>query len=423
MELKNARGTRDISGEDAILRTRVVDTLKGVFELYGYNPLETPSLERYETLASKYAGGEEILKEVFKLRDQGNRELALRYDLTVPLARFIASNPTLKMPFKRYAVGNVFRDGPLKMGRYREFAQCDVDVVGSSSMASDAEMIKIALSVFEKLDLNVVVKVNNRKILDSILEKADVKKEDTDTVMLSIDKLEKFGKETVEKELAGKGITAGVIVKLITYLSIEGTNKQKIEKLGEIIGGNRSGLDEIEEVLKFSGNKNVEVDAALARGLTYYTGTVFEVFLKGAEIKSSVAAGGRYDNMIGNFVQEKRDYPAVGISFGVDVISDSIKLESEERGGRTVVKALVISIGEAKKASEVVEELRSKGINCDADYSGKVGKAIEYANTYKIPYVLFVGKKEVKASKIKVRNMDTGNEEMIAVTKLADSIK
>src|SRR3989338_2827287 len=151
MEAMNAKGTRDIAGEDSILRREIVAALRSVFELYGFNPLETPVLERYETLASKYAGGEEILKEVFKLKDQGRRDLALHYDLTVPLARFIASNPNLKMPFKRYAIGNVYRDGPLKLGRYREFAQCDVDVVGSASLSSDAEMIKIAIDAFEKL--------------------------------------------------------------------------------------------------------------------------------------------------------------------------------------------------------------------------------------------------------------------------------
>ncbi len=416
MEMTNARGTRDISGADAILRQQIVSTLKGVFELYGYNPLETPSYEMYESLASKYAGGDEILKEVFKLKDQGNRELALRYDLTVPLARFIASNPNLKMPFKRYAVGNVYRDGPLKMGRYREFAQCDVDVVGTGSMASDAEMVKIALAAFEKLGLGVVVKVNNRKILDAILEKAGVAKEKAETVILSIDKLEKFGKEAVEKELAGKGITAAVIMKLMQYISVAGNNKEKAAKLRKIVG---SGVDEVEQVLKLAGGRNVEFDVSLARGLAYYTGTVFEVYLNKSEITSSVAAGGRYDKMIGNFVGSGRDYPAVGISFGLDVIADAMKLGKKETA-KTVVKAFVISIGEEKRAAEVVEKLRKAGINTDADFSGKVGKAIEYANYYGILYVVFVGKKEGK--KVKVRDMMSGKERIVAVSEICKAI-
>ena len=176
-EFQNARGTRDVSGSDAIFRSRVLSVLKSVFELYGYNPLETPVLESYGVLASKYAGGEEILKEVFKLKDQGGRELALRYDLTVPLARFVACNPNLKMPFKRYAIGSVCRDGPLKIGRYREFTQCDVDVVGDASVNADAEFVELAVAAFEKLGLDVVVKLNSRKLLDAILEKAGVRED------------------------------------------------------------------------------------------------------------------------------------------------------------------------------------------------------------------------------------------------------
>ncbi len=414
MKLERARGTRDISGSDAVLRQRIVSALRGVFELYGYNPLETPSLERFETLASKYAGGEEILKEVFKLKDQGDRELALRYDLTVPLARFIASNPNLKMPFKRYAIGNVYRDGPLKLGRYREFAQCDVDVVGSGSMSSDAEMVKIALASFEKLGLDVIVKVNNRRVLDALLEQAKVPEDEKETVMLSIDKLGKLGREAVEKELVGKGINAAVIIKLMQCLDVKGANKEKIADLRKIISG--SCLDEIEQVLKLAGSRKAEFDVSLARGLAYYTGTVFEVFLKKSEITSSVAGGGRYDRMIGSFVNNGRDYPAVGISFGLDVIADAMKL-GKKAAESSVVKAFVISIGEDRRAAEAVQKLREEGINTDVDYTGKVGRAIEYANNYGIPYVVFVGKKEGK--KVKVRDMASGKESLLSLEKAA----
>ncbi len=414
MELKNARGTRDISGSDAVLRQRIVGALRSVFELYGYNPLETPSLERYETLASKYAGGEEILKEVFKLRDQGNRELALRYDLTVPLARFIASNPNLKMPFKRYAIGSTYRDGPLKLGRYREFVQCDVDVVGSGSMVSDAEMVKIAIDAFGRLGLDVAVKVNNRKILNALLEHAKVPEDKKETAMLSIDKLGKFGREAVEKELAGKGISAAVIIKLMQYIGVAGNSKEKVAKLRKLIGS-CGGLEEVESVLKIAGSRNVELDVSLARGLSYYTGTVFEAFLKKSELTSSVAGGGRYDRMIGSFVNNGRDYPAVGISFGLDVIADAMKL-GKKAAESTVARAFVISIGEDKKAAMVVEMLRKAGVNCDADFSGRVGKAIEYANYYGIPHVVFVGKKEGK--KVKVRDMCSGKERLVEAGKL-----
>ena len=184
MELQNAKGTKDIPPEEKIIKQKIVDTLKEVFELYGFNPIETPLLERYETIAAKYAGGAEILKETFKLKDQGKRELALRYDLTVPFSRFVGMNPNLKMPFKRYQIGRVFRDGPIKLGRYREFWQCDVDVVGTKSMKADAECLSIAKEAFKRLNLNVIIKVNNRKILDSMLEYAGVPKGKRTTTIL-----------------------------------------------------------------------------------------------------------------------------------------------------------------------------------------------------------------------------------------------
>lgn len=419
--MENAKGTRDVSGEDAILRQRIVATLKSVFELYGFNPLETPVLERFETLASKYAGGEEILKEVFKLRDQGSRELALRYDLTVPLARFIAMNSNLKMPFKRYAIGSVFRDGPMKTGRYREFTQCDVDAIGSAGMAADAEMIKIALTVFEKLGLKIAVKVNNRKVLDAIMEKAGVEKEKAETVILSIDKLEKLGKEAVEKELAGKGIGVIAIAKVMQMIASEGNNKDRISNLKKALGENK-GLAEIQEVLRLAGGKGVIFEPSLARGLAYYTGTVFEAYMTNSEIKSSVAAGGRYDEMIGKFVQNGRQYPAVGISFGLDVIIDAIRLQRKS-SEKSVVKAYLISIGEDKKTAALAESLRKECISCDADYTGKAGKAVEYANYYEIPYVIFLGKKETKAGKIKLRDMRSGKEKLIALKSAIKMLK
>ena len=341
----------------------------------------------------------------------------MRYDLTVPLARFIASNPNLKMPFKRYAIGPVFRDGPIKLGRYREFTQCDVDIVGNISMSADAEMVKIALDAFARLGMDVIVKVNSRKVLDAIIEKAGVAKDKVETAILSIDKLEKFGKDAVEKELAGKGIGAAAIKKLMQSIDVKGTNTEKLDGIKKIIGSS-DGIAEIWGFLKFSGGKKVEFEPSLARGLAYYTGTVFEVYLRGAEIASSVAAGGRYDKMIGSIVANNRDYPAVGISFGVDVISDALKLERKS-SARTVAKAFVISIKQDEEASAVLDELRCSNISCDSDFSGKIGKGIEFANYYGIPYVIFVGQQEVKAKKYKVRDMKTGNEKMLSLKETA----
>src|SRR3990167_5988414 len=217
MTLQRAKGTRDFLPEQKIVRQYIIDTLREVFELYGYSPLETPVLERYETLSSKYAGGSEILKEVFKLKDQGNRELALRYDLTVPFSRVIAMNPQLKMPFKRYQTGPVFRDGPISTGRVREFWQCDVDIVGIKKMTADAEILSLADMAYKRLGLKVKIKINNRKILNSILKEADIT-ENQEDIILIIDKLYKIGVKGVKEELKSKKLTDKQINKIIVFL-------------------------------------------------------------------------------------------------------------------------------------------------------------------------------------------------------------
>jgi len=235
MTLQLPKGTRDLKPEEAIVRNKIVSTLREVFELYGYSPLETPVFERYDVLASKYAGGAEILKETFKLKDQGKRELGLRYDLTVPMCRFVGMNPNIKMPFKRYAIGEVFRDGPVEKARYRQFTQCDVDVVGIKGMTADAEVVALTQRAFKKLGFDTVIKINNRKLLNDLLLYAGVKKEKLDTVILTIDKLEKFGLDSVKKELKDKKIDNSVIKKTIDVINIKGNNADKINKIKKIV--------------------------------------------------------------------------------------------------------------------------------------------------------------------------------------------
>lgn len=420
-----ARGTRDFAAEDALLRQQIVATLRSVFELYGYNPLETPLIEKFETLASKYAGGEEILKETFRLKDQGGRELGLRYDLTVPMCRFIATNPNLKMPFKRYQIGTVFRDGPLKTGRYREFMQCDVDIVGVKSMAADAEMVEIAQEAFRELQLTVVIKVNNRKLLNGVISAAGIKAEKAETTILTLDKLEKLGKQAVEKELDEKGVPTAAIKKLMSLVTIQGSNSEKLRKLGKEISSSegKEGIEELRQLPKgIDDQANVVFEPALARGLAYYTGTVFEVFLKGSEITSAIAAGGRYDKMIGNFVGSGREYPAVGISFGLDVIEDALGAAAKEKR-RTTTTVYVIPIKAVSEAKKIAGQLRQKGVNTDLDLSGRdVKKNLEYAAAAGIPFVVFVGEKEVREGKVKLREMKTGKESLVTVDEAAKAV-
>ncbi len=430
MKLERARGTRDFPAEDALLRQQVVATLRRVFELYGYNPLETPALEKFETLASKYAGGEEILKETFKLTDQGGRELGLRYDLTVPMCRFIATNPNLKMPFKRYQIGEVFRDGPLKTGRYRQFVQCDIDTVGVKSMMADAEMVEIAQKAFQQLQLDVVIKVSNRKLLNGIMAAAGMKADKAETAILTIDKLEKYGRQAVEKELGEKGIPAAVTKKLVALITAGGSNKEKLAKIEKELSSSegKEGAKELNELLgSLDSTANVEFGPSLARGLAYYTGTVFEVFLmednpKVREIKSAVAAGGRYDKMIGNFVGSNREYPAVGISFGLDIIEDVLRIMGRDVK-KTTTACYIIPVKMIDEARKVAAGLRKEGIKTDIDMNGRdMKKNLEYAAAAGIPYVIFVGEKEAKSGKLNVREMKSGRVETLTIAEFAKKL-
>ena len=419
MKLQLAKGVRDVDPKEKIQKQEIVETLKNVFELYGYNPLETPMLERQEVLSSKYTGGEEILKEMFILKDQGKRELGLRYDLTVPLSRYMGMNPQLKIPFRRYQIGKVFRDGPIKLGRYREFWQCDVDIVGCKKMSADAEIIVIASTILKKLNLRAEIKVNNRKLLSGILDFAGVPKEKDETVILSIDKLEKLGIKTVETELKNKGISTTQISKIKKILNIKGTNKEKLSKLKKIITSDvgKQGLEELETLFKDLNSYKAKTtfDLSLARGLAYYTGTVFEIFLINSEIKSAIAAGGRYDNMISQLLDTKKEFPAVGISFGLDVLSDAIKTKNKS----SVAQLYIIPIQTQKESLKIAQRLRENNIKIAFDIMKRgISKNLDYANSLGIPYVLFIGPDELKKDKLKLKNMETGKEEYLSINNL-----
>tara|TARA_Y100000310_G_C20657232_1_gene802622 strand:- start:694 stop:1968 length:1275 start_codon:yes stop_codon:yes gene_type:complete len=422
MSLQLPRGTKDFAPEEKILRDEIVNTLKEVFELYGYAPLETPTFERFEVLSSKYAGGDEILKETFRFKDQGSRELALRYDLTVPFSRFIAMNPNLKMPFKRYQIGEVYRDGPIASSRYRQFLQCDVDVVGSSSMVTDADIVSLTNDVFKKLKLDVIIKINNRKLLNDILSINKIDKNDFDTVILSLDKLEKFGEKVVKEELKKKKIEEESIKKILELISIKGENNDKIKKLDSSLKESE-GLKEIKELINYLEIMGVEFvfDVSLARGLSYYTGTVFEIVLKDSKIKSSISGGGRYDKMIGSLVG-RGEFPAVGISFGIDRIYDALKEVGVELK-KTPTKIYLIPINTRKESMGILKQLRDNGINSDIDLLGKgISKNLQYANSLRIPFVLIIGENELNDKKLKLKDMESGDEESLSVDEIISKV-
>lgn len=425
MKLQTAKGVQDVFPEEKIIKNKIVGVLREVFELYGFAPLETPVLERYETLAAKFAAGEssDVLKETFKLKDQGKRKLGLRFDLTVPLARFIAMNPNLKMPFKRYEMGAVFRDGPIKSGRVRQFWQCDVDTIGSKSMLAEAEILAVVDTFFKKLKTAVVVKVNNRKLLNGILEQVGIRKKEE--AIIAIDKLDKIGVKGVRSELIERGYTQGQIKKVFSFIK-EGVGLREL-KSKVVNEEGKEGLKELEELfsyLKMMGVTSAVFDVSLARGLAYYTSTVFEAFLKSpGSMTSSLAGGGRWDQMIGKFMGGEKEIPAVGVAFGLVPIMEALR-EKKEFKEKTPAKVFVIPIKVMKEGLDVVRRLREDGVKCDIDMMGRgVSKNLNYASTLGIPYVVLIGEKEVKAGKVLLRDMETGDEKLLSVKRVVKELR
>jgi len=426
MKIEMAKGTKDMPPEEELAKQQIISTLKKTFEVYGFSPLETPVLERMETLTAKYGGGSEITKEIFKLTDQGGRDLGLRFDLTVPLARYVAMNPNIKMPFKRYQIGLSFRDGPIKLGRYREFWQCDVDIVGSKSTLADAELIKLAFDFFKKIGLSVEIEINNRKILDGIMESLFIPEKEWNGIILSVDKLKKTTLEDIKKELKMKGMYEKQINEMFEIFDMPGDNEEKIAKLRKIITSAKGieGLDELEEVLSYVKNKDLVFRLSLARGLDYYTGTVFEAFIKDESMRSSLAAGGRWDKMISQFMENNTEIPAVGISFGIDTIIDALNLKKKIKPVRRFTKVFVIPINVEKEAVKLLDKLRNESINAEVDLMQRgISKNLDYANGLGIPFVIILGKEELKAKKFKLKDMKSGNEKLFNEKGLIKELK
>lgn len=423
-KLQLPRGMRDYPPEEKLLREELVSLLKETFERYGFNPIETPLVERWEILAAKYGGGEEILKETFRLRDQGGRELGLRYELTTSLARFIGMNPTIKRPFKAYQLGPVFRDGPIKRGRLRQFWQCDVDTIGTKSLLAEAELLSLALDFFSQLGLEVEIRVNSRKLLRDLIEPEAqllaARGLDPVSIILSLDKLERAGPEGVAAELREKGLKEEEIARLLGLAEVRGTNEERLAALRSRVKS--AGLDELEELFRYLDRperERVVFTPSLARGLAYYTGTVFEVYLKGGGFTSSLAAGGRYDELIGQFLGTGEEIPAVGLSFGLEPIAEVYRYrERKGTGRRSVAQVYVVPIGTGMilEGWRTLQRLRRAGIKADMDLLGRgVSANLEYANAYGIPYALLLGEDELSQGKVKLHDMASGEEELLSL--------
>ena len=427
IKLRNPKGTKDYLPEEQCIRNNIRKTLEEIFEKYGYMPLETPILNHFDVLASKYAGGTEILKEIYKFNDQGKRELALRYDLTVPFAKVVGLNPNIRLPFKRFEIGKVFRDGPVKLGRNREFIQCDVDVVGVKSVIAEAELILMTLEAFNKLGLDVFIEYNNRKLLSGIIKSLNVNEKLINDVILSLDKIEKIGQEEVVKELIDKGLEYDFTKTLIDTLNSIKNNPINISSISTTNDLIYEGLKELDELKSYLEAMNimdkVVFNPFLARGLDIYTGTVYEVFLSDNSVTSSVGSGGRYDNIIGSFLDNGNEYPAVGMSFGLDVIYTALSIKNISEY-KSPIDLLIIPLGTEIEPIKLAKHLREKGLKIDIETTNrKLKKSLNDANRKRIPYVIILGENEIKEGIVVLKDMINGEEQKVNYREIYEKIK
>ena len=418
-EPRTLPGFMELLPEEQILFDQIKTTIEKTYQKFGFLPLDTPIIELSEVLLAK-AGGE-TEKQIYRF-EKGDTDLSLRFDLTVPLAKFVAKNyGNLSFPFRRYQIGKVYRGEKAQKGRFREFYQCDIDVIGDGelSIINDAEMPSVIYNVFKELGFDdFTIKINNRKLLNGLFQSIN-QKENSVEILRIIDKIEKIGKEKVIQELKELNVEETAIEKIIGFIEISGTTDQKIDKLKNLGIENetfKEGLDELTQIVKYIGifgvpEKNFEVDLTIARGLDYYTGTVYETFLNKYRELGSICSGGRYENLAEYYTDKK--LPGVGISIGLTRLFYKLnELRLIEAKQKSISKVLVIPmIDDLEVPIKVATSLREKGINTEIFLNDKKLKAkMKYADKLKIPYVIVIGEDEVKSGKFKIRNMETGEE-------------
>lgn len=422
MKIQNVKGGYDFLPKEQRIRNYINNILKETFEEYGFNSIETPILCYYDMLADKYDENNDILKEIYRLKDQGNRDLGLRYDLTVPFAKFIALNKNnISFPFKRYEISKAFRDGPVKVGRDREFTQCDADVVGIKGQFIEAELLSLYVKAFKKLDIDIVIKYNSRNLMTGLILESGIQEELVSKTTTIIDKKDKLSKEETNKLLSEIGLDKSQISMLSKYFNMglsdltdlfKNTENKKIKVgLEELNNLNKylKGID-IADICKFS--------VSLARGQNYYTGNVFEVYEKNERIKGSIGGGGRYDKIIGGFINDGNEYPTVGISFGLSSIYELLK-DRELFNGKSQTNFYIIPINTEIESLKIGNEIRSLGYNVEIEMNKrKFKKNMKYANKEKIPYVIVLGEDEVNSNSLNVKNMLTGEENKIQFDEL-----
>lgn len=430
MKIQNVKGGYDFLPKEQKIRNYINGVLRSTFEEYGYNPIETPILCYLDILTDKYDENNDIVKEIYKLSDQGERKLGLRYDLTVPFAKFIAINKNeLKLPFKRYEINKVFRDGPIKVGRDREFTQCDVDVVGIGGQLIEAELVSLYVDAFKKLDIPIVIKYNNRKLMTGLILESGVDEDLVPSVTTMIDKKDKLSDMEFKEMLVEIGVTSRQIGKLVDYFN------KDIKGLSEIFSDTTNekiieGLEEIKLLKDYLVELNIDqyclFDSSLARGQNYYTGNVFEVYDKELRLTGSIGGGGRYDNMITDFINDGCEYPTVGISFGLTSIFELLK-NREDFKDKSNIDMYLIPMGTEIETLRIANEFRRLGFNVEIDMVGrKLKKSLDFANKENIPYVVIIGENEINECKITIKDMFNNSSfdiELDNIESILDKIK
>ncbi len=418
MKFQTPRGTRDFLPQEMIKRQYVMDKIRRVFEKWGFDPLDTPAFEDWALLAAKSGGGEEIKKEIYYFKDKSDRELGLRFDLTVPLARVFASNSGLSKPFRRYQIGPVWRYDRPGSGRWREFYQADIDIIGCKNALADAEVIATVCNCMKDLgfdDFNV--RINNRKLIEAMLSKIGIKEGKILDVFRSVDKIEKIGSTGVKDELIGKGFSSSQVDDILELIKTDLDEIMPKEKESD------DGLSELKDIIdfvaEFGYKENIKPDLSLMRGLDYYTGPVFEMAI--GDSRSSVVGGGRYENLIEVF--GGKPTPATGWSIGVDRI---IEIMEERKLFPEITTKTKIFIAPLKpefrnQAIRMAKNLRDQSVSCEIDIMGRsIQKQLSYANSKGIPFVVIIGDNEIKEKKFRIKDMKTGKEFPVSMDNMHD---
>lgn len=424
-------GFMELIPSEQILFNKMLDTIKANYEKFGFLPIDTPVIEKAEVLLAKGGGNTE--KQIYEFQ-KGDTDLALRFDLTVPLARYVAQHfSELSFPFRRYQIGKVYRGERNQRGRFREFYQCDIDIVGNGKLdiINDAEIPSIIYSTFKDLGFDsFTIKINNRRLLKGFFQWLGI--DDSTEVLRTIDKLDKIGLEKVEGELTKQGLDQEVISKVVEFIEIQGTNEEKLESLKNMGIDNEEFNQGLEELISVNHHirafgvpeTNYIIDFTIARGLDYYTGTVYETFLDDHPEIGSICSGGRYDNLAGFYTKQK--LPGVGISIGLTRLFDQLnRIDLIDTEDNYLTRVIIIPMRDClNKSIEIASELRSKDINTQIYFEqGKMGRKFGFADKLNIPYVLIIGEEEIKEEKYTLRNMKTGDQEMLAIEELITKLK